>query len=124
MPSFQLLQYVHGSKIGVTNQQNGNSFRQKASNIVQQSQWSWRWTVSFRVIDPGPGNGNGSFPISQTDDQQLVSKTDLGPIHDQPDLLHMPGLTFHPAPCNGFIPGMNIDPRVGQQPAQALGEPA
>src|SRR4030066_279079 len=122
MPCPHLLQHSHGSKFTVTHQQNSNPFGQKASNICQQRQLGLRCAVPFNVLNPGPGNRNSAFTISQTDDQQLMRKTNFGSIHNQSYLLKMTGLVCQPAPSNRFIPGTNIDCWVSQQPTQALYE--
>src|SRR4030065_1598915 len=119
-PLIQLFQHVHGAKFTVTHQQNGNSFGQKAPYIGQQRQMGFRCVVSFDMLDPSPGYWNGALTVSQTDDQQLMRKTHFGPIHNQPYLLQMTGLTCPPAAGNGVIPGMNIDRWGSQQSAQAL----
>jgi hypothetical protein len=41
------------------------------------------------MFDPGSGNGNGSLSVSQTDDQLLILKTNLGAIDDQTDFTQM-----------------------------------
>ncbi len=120
MPSFQLLQHFHCSKFAVSNQQNGDSSGQKASDIRQQSQLSIRCAVPFSMLDPCPGNRNSTFPICQTNDQQLMSKANFGPIHNQPHLVKITGLTCQPAVRNRFIPCTHIYRRVSQQSAQAL----
>ena len=79
-----------------------------------------RCGMPFNMLDPCPRNRNSAFTVSQTDDQQLMSKTNFGSIHNQPYLLEMTGLTCQPASRNWLIPGMNIDCWVCQQPAQAL----
>ena len=122
MPSIQLLQHIHGSKFTVTNQHNSDTFGQQASNICQQRQMGLRCVMTFDMLHPGPGNRDRTFTVSQTDDQQLMRKTNFGSIHNQPYLLHMSGLTFQPAPSNGLIPGTYIDRWISQQSAQALYE--
>ncbi len=98
MPTFQLFQHFHRPKFAVANQQNGDSSGQKASDIRQQSQLGIRCAMPFSMLDPCPGNRDGAFPISQTDDQQLMCKTNFGPIHNQPYLLKMFWLAF-PTNC-------------------------
>jgi len=61
-----------------------------------------------------------ALTINQVDDQQLMYKTNFGPIHNQPYLLQMTGYTCQPASGNGFITGINIDCQVNQQSAQGL----
>ena len=70
--------------------------------------------------DPCPGNWNRAFSVGQADDQQLMDKTNFGPIYDQPDLLKMASLTYQPASCDRIVPGMHINCWIGQKPAQAL----
>jgi hypothetical protein len=67
-----------------------------------------------------PGNRDSTFPVSQTDDQQLMRKANFGSIHNQPYLLKTTGLTCQPAPSNRLVPISNINRRVGQKSAQAL----
>jgi hypothetical protein len=68
-----------------------------------------------------PGNGNGSFSVGQTDDQQLMSISDLRTIHDQTDLSRMSKLPLQPFPGDGFVPCPDPYGWVSQQSTKAPG---
>ena len=121
MPAIQLSQDGHRAKFAVSDQKGGSSNRDQAANISQQGQLFSGTTVSSSVFDPGPGDWDGSFAISQTDDQQLVSKANLRAIHNQTDLSQIAELGFQPLSCNWLVPLPNSDSSVVQQPAQAAG---
>jgi len=74
------------------------------------------------MLDPRPGNRCGAATVGQTDHQQLVRKTNLTAIHDQPNLLPLFRLTFDPLPGNRFIPFPHHNGRVGQQTAYATSQ--
>ena len=121
MPSIQLAQDCHRAKFAVSDQKNSCSCGDQLAHIGQQSQMLSGSTVSFDVLDPGPGNRDGPFPIGQTDNQQLMSKANLGAIYDQTDFSQMPELSFQPLPSDGFVPFPYSDSRIVQQPAQSPG---
>ncbi len=120
VPSFQLLQHFYRPKFAVTDQQDGDSLWKKASNVGQQSQLSLWCAMSSNLPDPCPGDWNSTFPVSQTDYQQLMGKADFGSIHNQTNLLKVFGLHFQPAACNWLVPITNIDHWVSQKSAQTL----
>src|SRR3990172_8268560 len=61
------------------------------------------------MLDPGPGNRDGPFAISQTDHQQLMSKTNFRAIHNQTDLSQALPLGLQPFPRNRLIPFTHLD---------------
>jgi hypothetical protein len=73
------------------------------------------------MIEPGPSNGDGSLPVSQTNDQQLMGKANLGAIDYQPDFTQAAVLSFQPLPSDGLVPFSYSDRWIGQQSAQAPG---
>jgi len=79
-----------------------------------------RSTMPSNLLDPCPCNWNRPFMVSQPNHQQLVGKTNFHPIHNQTDLLKMPGLHFQPAASNWLVPISDIYRRVGHKPAHAL----
>jgi hypothetical protein len=84
----------YGPKIAIPDQENSSSSKEQGTDIKQQDQLLLCLAMPFDMFDPGPGNGIGSFSVSQTDDQQLMSKTNLVTIHDQTDLTEMTELVF------------------------------
>jgi hypothetical protein len=72
------------------------------------------------MLYPCPRYRDGTPAVSQTDDQQLMHKTNPVPIHNQHYLLNMASLTCQLASGDRFIPGMNTNRWIVQKPAQAL----
>src|SRR5271157_334121 len=73
------------------------------------------------MLDPGPGDGNGPLPISQTDHEELMSKANLGSIHEQVDLFQASRLGLQPLLGNRPIPFPDADCRVVQKAAKSSG---
>ena len=122
MPGIQLFCHFHRPKFTVSHQQNGDSFGQKGLYLCQQSELSLRRAMPPNVLDPCPGNWDRYFPIRQTDNQQLMGKTNLSPIHNQPHLLKEFSLHFQPFACDWRIPITNHNRWINQQSGQALGQ--
>jgi site-specific DNA recombinase len=118
-PLIELTQDCHSTKFTVSYQENGRFGGDQLANIGQQGQLLISATVPADVFDPSPGNGNGSFSVGQTDDQQLMSKSDLSTIHDQTDLSRMSKLPLQPFPGDGFVPGPDPYGWVSQQSTKA-----
>ena len=119
MPLIKASQHFNWTKFGVSNQQNSNSWWQKATNISQQCQLGGCSTMSTHLLYPRPGNRDGSSPISQRDHQQLMCKTHFRTIHNQFNLLKMGCLLSQPPFSNWLIPGTYINSWIFQQPTQA-----
>jgi hypothetical protein len=58
--------------------------------------------------------------ISQGHHQELMTKTNLGPIHDQSDLTHPFKLRAQPFLRDRLVPPAHIHGRVGQEAAHAF----
>ncbi len=71
------------------------------------------------TLDPGPRDWNGSLSICNRNDQQLMSKANLGSIHGQADFPNPAQLFFQPMTGNRFVPFAHPDSRVVQQPAHS-----
>ena len=71
------------------------------------------------TLDPGPRDWNGSLSICYRNDQQLMSKANLGSIHGQADFPNPAQLFFQPMTGNRFVPFAHPDSRVVQQPAHS-----
>jgi hypothetical protein len=121
IPFVQLTQERYRAKFAVSDQKNSRLCGDQLANIGQQSQLLPGAAVSSGVFDPGPGNWDGSFPVLQTDDQQLMTKANFAAIDDQTDFSQMPELSFQPLSSDGFVLFPNSDGGVIQQPAQAPG---
>src|SRR3989304_232769 len=74
------------------------------------------------MLDPGPGNRDGPFAISQTDHQQLMSKTNFRAIYNQTDLSQAMPLGLQPFTRNRLIPFTHPDRRIIQKTAQPSGD--
>ena len=120
-PAIQLAQDFYRPKFGVANQKNRSSFREQLANIGKQSQLLPGSTMPSDMFDPSPGNRNAALPIGQADDQQLVSKTNLRPIHDQTNLSNAVKLGFQPLTGYRFIPRSHSNSWIIQQPTQSSG---
>ncbi len=118
MPSVQLSEHFHRPEFAVTDQKNGCLGGNQLPDISQQSQRLEWTTVPTNIGHPGPGDRDRSLPIGQADHQQLVSKPNLGPIHDQMDLSQPMELGSQPFTSNRLIPLSNTDGRIIQQAAQ------
>jgi len=77
--------------------------------------------VSFDVRHPIPGDGNGAFAVGQRYHQQLVPETDLCPVYEQIHFLSSLRLSAQPLPGDRFIPFLDLDRWVVQQPTQSPG---
>jgi hypothetical protein len=117
-PDVQLTQDRHRAKFTVSDEKNSSTSREQGVHIRQQGQLFTSSAMSSDMLDPGPCNGNSPLSVWQTDDQQLMPKTDLGAIHNQPDLSDIAELGFQPLPGNGFIPLSHPDARITQQATQ------
>jgi hypothetical protein len=100
--------------------ENNCSSKDQLTDIRQQCQRNLHHGIPFNVLDPVPGKQTGPFPVCQTDDQQLMRKTNFRSIHDQTYLLMVIGLTGEPTASNWLIPNTHIDSRVSQPSAQVL----
>jgi site-specific DNA recombinase len=118
-PDIQLAQNFHRSEFSITNQENGSSLGDQLAHIGQQSQLLTGSTMAANMFSPSPGDRNGSLPIGQTNDQQLVSKTNFRAIHDQTNLSDIPKLGFQPLPGNRLVPRSHSNGWVIQQSAQS-----
>lgn len=116
--AIQLTQDFHGSKFGVAHQKNRCSRRKQWAHVGQQGQLFPGRAMPAHVLDPRPGDRNGALPVGQADDQQLMPKSNPGPIHHQPDLAQVPKLGLQPLPGNRLIPFSHSDRWVIQQTAQ------
>src|SRR4030065_2269251 len=121
MPAIQLAQDRHSAEFAVSDQKNSRSNRDRLTHIGQQSQLLGSRAVSSDVFDPGPGNRDGSFSVCQANDQQLMTKANLGAIDDQPNFSHVPELCSQPLPGDGLVPFSYADGRVVQKSAQPSG---
>src|SRR4030066_1749672 len=119
MPLVQLAQDCYRAKFAVADHENGCPAGDQLMNIGQHGQVFPTSTMSFDLPDPGPGNRNGSFSVSKTDHQQLMTKTDLGAVYDQADFSQVPELSFQPLSSDGFIPLTHADSGIIHQPAQS-----
>ena len=117
----QLLKYRYRPKFGIFHQQSSNSSRKKTVDIRQESQLGAGGAVFANMRCPTPGNWNRMFPISQTDHQQLMTKSYFCFIHNQTHLLKRMGLLFKSASCNWFIPRPHVYRRIVQKTAQTTG---
>jgi hypothetical protein len=77
--------------------------------------------MTANMFDPGPGNRDGPFAISQTDHQQLMTKTNFRAIHNQTDLSQALPLGLQPFPRNRRIPFPYSDRRIVQETTQPSG---
>ena len=121
MPLIQLSQDGHRAKFAISDQKDGCPNRDQAANVSQQGDLLDRTAVSSNMFDPGSGDGDCSFAIRQTDDQQLMSKANLGAIYNQTDLSQVAKLGFQPQPGDRLIPFPYSNGRVVQQSAHATG---
>ncbi len=92
----QLSQDWDRAKFTVAHQENGRSSRDQSAHIGQQGQLFASTAVSSDILDPGPGDGDRPFAVGQTNDQQLMSETDLGAVHNQADFTQMMKLRCWP----------------------------
>ena len=74
------------------------------------------------MFDPGSGNWDSTFPVRQTDHEQLMSKTNFRTICDQADLSQTVPLGLQPLARNRLVPFSNADCRVIQKTAQTPGD--
>jgi hypothetical protein len=118
-PLIQLAQDRHSTKFSVPNQENSCIVVNQLAYIGQQSQMFGGTAVSSNMLDPGPGNRDRSFSVCQEDDQQLMPKAHLCPIHDQADFSQVPQLSFQPISSNRLVPFSHLDGGIIQQPAQS-----
>jgi site-specific DNA recombinase len=117
-PGIQLSQDFHRPKFGVANQKDRGSFGKQCANIGKQGQMLSSSTMTAYIFDPRPSNRNRSLPIGNAHYQQLMSKTNFCPIHDQTNLSYVPKLRFQPLPGNRFIPLSYPNGRIIQHSAQ------
>ena len=103
-PAIQLAQDFDWAEFGVTHQKNRSSFRQQLAHISQQGQLFPSRTMTPHMFHPGPGDRNRPLAVCQTDNQQLMPKTDLGSIHNQTDLSEVAKLGLQPLPRHWLVP--------------------
>ena len=113
-PVIQLSQDRHRPKFAISGQKNGCSSWDQAANVSQQGHLLECAAMPSNVFDPSPGDRDGPLAISQSDDQQLMPETNLGAIHNQPDLSQVAKLGFQPLPREGLVPFPYSNGRVVQ----------
>src|SRR5271157_2824434 len=87
-------------------------------HIFQQAHLSLAGTVTSNIRDPSPGHRNGSVTIGQRNHEQLMTKTNFGPIDDQTDFSDPFELRLQPSSCNRLVPTTHIHGSVRQKSAE------
>jgi len=119
-PLIQLPQDRDRAKFAVSNEKNSRLFRQQAATLPQKRELLSGTRVAANIFDPAPGDGYGPLAISQGHHQELMTKTNLGAIHDQSDLTDPLKLRAQPFLRDRLVPLAHIHSRVGQEAAQAF----
>jgi hypothetical protein len=118
MPPIQFSQDFDCPKFAVAYQENSGSFGQELADMRQECQLLAGSAVPSNLFNPGPGNWDRSLAVGQTDNHQLMTKSNPSAIHNQMDFANTAILRFQPLPGNRFVPFSYSNGRIVQQPAQ------
>jgi hypothetical protein len=119
IPSIQLFQELYSSKFAISDHQNRRMRRYQAPHIGQQGLLFMRRTMPARTLNLRPRNRQRPAAVSNANHQQLMTKANLAPVHNQANPPIMLRRRFQQRPSFGCIPLPDIHRRIIQEATQA-----